>query len=165
MINKNNITDIKQFLENDYPLTIVKDRYSGAYSGGEYCAFPLLYFEMPQEVSGNDKVCSSYWSEEDNLPYLVGIGSTPEEAWQDLHDKYTRQAEILLKDNLAEVCEIAGHDYRYNYPNIPTKCICARCHRKWIADYSGDIIHKSVWKEVDTFDGNRSDEDMIANWH
>ena len=67
-----------------------------------------------------------------------------------------------------DVCSQEGHDYRYNStPSSlpPTKCICAWCHKKWQADYSGDIIHGEIWHEVDSFQNEtRSDEELIASW-
>ncbi len=33
------------WIDNPYPLTIVADRYGGAYSGGNYVAFPLHFDE------------------------------------------------------------------------------------------------------------------------
>ena len=47
------------------------------------------------------------------------------------------------------ICEIEGHDFKYNFPSMPSKRTCRRCHRKWKADYSGDIINGDVWTEVD----------------
>ena len=53
-----------------------------------------------------------------------------------------------------------------NYIGIPlSKCICRRCHLKWRADYSGDLIHVDVWHEVDAFEGEeRTDEEIIKDW-
>lgn len=44
MANNNNI----------YPLTIIRDRYCGSYSGGTYVAFNLESPEVPKEVFGDD---------------------------------------------------------------------------------------------------------------
>ena len=67
-----------------------------------------------------------------------------------------------------DVCIQEGHDYRYNSsPGSlpPTKRICAWCHKKWKADYSGDIVNGEVWHEVDSFENEtRSDEELIASW-
>ena len=53
------------------------------------------------------------------------------------------------------ICEIEGHQYLYNYVGIPpSKCICRRCHQKWLADYRSDLIKGDVWKEVDAFEGD-----------
>ena len=44
MANNNNI----------YPLAIIRDRYSGSYSGGTYVAFNLEASKVPAEVFGDD---------------------------------------------------------------------------------------------------------------
>ena len=63
------------------------------------------------------------------------------------------------------ICAIEGHQYLYNFASMPSKCICRRCHQKWRADYSGDLIHGDVWHEVDAFEGEtRTDEEIIKVW-
>ena len=65
----------------------------------------------------------------------------------------------------AEICEIKGHQYLYNHASLASKAICARCHKKWVADYTGAPIHDDIWKEVDAFKGeSRSDEELIEKW-
>lgn len=46
-ISRTDIEQIKLFLEDMYPLTIVSDRYGGTYSKGLYLAFPVSYPFMP----------------------------------------------------------------------------------------------------------------------
>ena len=55
-----------------YPLTIIRDRYDGIYSGGMYLAFNLDYDEIPSEISGSDIPCLEWWKE--NKYILVGKG-------------------------------------------------------------------------------------------
>ena len=55
-----------------YPLTIIRDRYDGIYSGGMYLAFNLDYDEIPSEISGSDIPCLEWW--EENKYILVGKG-------------------------------------------------------------------------------------------
>ncbi len=64
-----------------YPVTIVADRYNGTYSGGSWLAFNLEADQIPKEVHGNDIECSDFHSKT-KLP--IGIGSTPEEALENL---------------------------------------------------------------------------------
>ena len=73
-----------------------------------------------------------------------------------------RQDEV----DMHSICEIEGHQYLYNYVGIPpSKCICRRCHQKWKADYSDDLIHGEIWHEVDAFEGEgRTDEELIRKW-
>jgi hypothetical protein len=70
------------------PLTIVADRYTGAYSGGKFVAYPVEFDEIPPDVDGDDVDCATFWGEEH--PWPVGRGETPEEAFQDLKEKMAR---------------------------------------------------------------------------
>lgn len=69
------------WLERHYPATIVNDRYSGTYSGGEWLAFPLDYWNVPDEVDGGDIECMLFW---DTYDGVVGKGNTPQGAMEDL---------------------------------------------------------------------------------
>jgi hypothetical protein len=69
------------WLYTHYPTTIVNDRYSGAYSGAEWLAFPLDYWNVPDEVDGGDSECMMFWEDYDGV---VGKGSTPELAMANL---------------------------------------------------------------------------------
>jgi hypothetical protein len=62
-----------------WPCTIVRDRYSGSYSGALWLAFPLE--EQPGGVSGGDGACDEFWRTYDEP---VGKGRTPEDALKDL---------------------------------------------------------------------------------
>ena len=67
--------------------------------------------------------------------------------------------------DMHSICEIEGHQYLYNFASMPSKRICSRCHQKWRADYSGDLIHGDVWHEVGAFEGEeRTDEEIIKDW-
>lgn len=50
-----------------YPLTICVDRYSGAYSGGEFTAWNLDANEVPEEIHSDDVTCSLFW---DKMKFL-----------------------------------------------------------------------------------------------
>lgn len=67
-----------------YPLTIVKDRYTGVYSGGLYTAWNLDPDEVPIEICCGDSECMSFWMNND---ILVGIGNTMQDAANDLERK------------------------------------------------------------------------------
>jgi hypothetical protein len=73
----NNIYDI-------YPLTIICDRYCGAYSGGKYTAWNKEFYNIHEEVSADDNTCWSFW---DECPYKVGIGNSVTDAVNDLIKK------------------------------------------------------------------------------
>ncbi len=64
-----------------YPITIVMDRYSGTYSGGDWLAFNLNADQIPEDVFGSDVPCAGLW---DHNKIPVGIGPTPEEALEKL---------------------------------------------------------------------------------
>lgn len=64
-----------------YPTTIVADRYTGTYSGGEWLAFPLNFWDIPEEIGADDVTCMLFWDDYDGV---VGKGNTPELAMANL---------------------------------------------------------------------------------
>lgn len=44
-----------------WPLTVAKDRYGGAYSGGAWLAFGLTPDCAPSEPWGDDVTCAAFW--------------------------------------------------------------------------------------------------------
>ena len=76
--------DVKFWLEEQYPLTVVHDRYGGTYSGGKFLAFPREFDEIESEVCGSDPECMLYWHEFEDF---VGKGATIDEAISDLRNK------------------------------------------------------------------------------
>lgn len=72
----------ERWVRNLWPCTIIRDRYSGTYSGGAWVAFPLDYDAIPAAVSGDDLSCGTFWGEYDPEDY--GVGDSPEVALQDL---------------------------------------------------------------------------------
>ena len=64
-----------------YPVTIIKDRYRGTYSGGNWTAWNRDFYEVPEEVGGDDVECCNFWYE---CKEIVGKGDTPAEAYADL---------------------------------------------------------------------------------
>ena len=73
-----------------YPLTIISDRYGGTYSGGDFTAWNLDYYEIPTGPAEDDVSCMLFW---DTTDIVVGRGNTPQEAVDDL-----RQRLEALKD-------------------------------------------------------------------
>ena len=68
-----------------YPITIIKDRYSGTYSGARWLAFNMYPEHVyVLDVNGDDISCNWFWSGEAN-EYIIGKGSTPDEALADLY--------------------------------------------------------------------------------
>lgn len=60
-----------------YPLTIVRDRYTGVYSGGKYTAWNLNPQFIPHAIVEDDVTCRIFWIE-NIIP--VGVGETINEA-------------------------------------------------------------------------------------
>lgn len=77
---------------SDYPMTIVKDRFGGVYSGGAYTAWNLEPWEIPGEIAEGDLFCGEFW-DWNKLP--CGKGSTPDEAACDLLEKIKGEASQL----------------------------------------------------------------------
>jgi len=68
-----------------YPLTIVTDRFGGAYTGGKYLAFPLDNY--CKFVTDNYEEDGSILidKEDPSIPQRIyGVGDTPNEALEDL---------------------------------------------------------------------------------
>ena len=84
-----------------YPLTVIRDRYNGTYSGASYLAFNLDSNLVPSEVHESDVPCSYFWDLIDegnfvegkvardyrNVVKYVGKGATIEDAVVDLYRK------------------------------------------------------------------------------
>jgi len=73
-------------MEIIYPLTIVRDRYGGAYSGGEW----LAYNKHPWDIEDGDEFsddvsCRMFW----DAGHEIGVGHTKQEAVNDLKQKLT----------------------------------------------------------------------------
>ena len=67
-----------------YPLTIIRDRYNGVYSKGKYLAFNTDYYDIPQEIDGDDVECFDFWYSLEPNKYIIGKGNTIEEALENL---------------------------------------------------------------------------------
>ena len=59
--------------------------------------------------------------------------------------------------SIATICKIFGHKFKFS-GGIPSmglyrRCECERCGKKWVADYSGNLISEpeKIWKEVKSF--------------
>ena len=76
------------FMEDEiYPLTIVADRYTGCYSGGNYTAWNLDHYNLPSEIDDDDVTCCGFWRGADCQEYVIGKGRTASEALADLYVK------------------------------------------------------------------------------
>lgn len=68
-------------MANIYPLTIVSDRYSGVYSGGQFTAWNMAYNDIPLDPILDDVSCMYFW---DTTDIIIGRGETPQDAIEDL---------------------------------------------------------------------------------
>ena len=87
--------------EDIYPLTVIRDRYNGTYSGASYLAFNLDSNLVPSEIHDSDVPCSYFWDLIDEGNFVegkvardyrdivkyVGKGATIEDAVVDLYRK------------------------------------------------------------------------------
>ena len=97
----NEITDeeIQKVLDSTYPLCVIKDRYGGVYSGGEYTAWRCDVSHIPEGVFEDDVTCIRTWARlktyRDSGTFVYGVGETPEEALRDL-------AKTIIKNSKEE---------------------------------------------------------------
>ena len=74
-------------MEELYPITIIKDRYSGTYSGAKWLAFNMYPEDLENlDISADDISCHEFWGNDAN-GYVIGKGSTPDEALADLYSQ------------------------------------------------------------------------------
>lgn len=82
-------------IDDIYPLTIIKDKYTGVYSGGQYTAWNVALSEVPKQIQEDDVACRDFWSYGNPPRYyideyskqsrlVIGVGNTIEEAISDL---------------------------------------------------------------------------------
>lgn len=116
IINNNGNTTDKE-LPDIYPLTVVKDRYNGTYSGGKYTAWKLYPWGIPEAVFGDDNSCWNYFRSTHDI---YGRGDTPDEAVIDLKrrlDKLVESGKFPSYEQFLELYDCAydegytrGHD-------------------------------------------------------
>ena len=83
-----------KFWQDIYPITIVQDRYGGTYSGAAFLCFGCEYYEIPQEVNGDDIEAMIFWDNTNLNTYhanlRIGKGETPDDALRDHAEKYSK---------------------------------------------------------------------------
>lgn len=82
--------EIDEIYDYIFPLTIVKDRYMGVYSGGLFTAWNMYSECVPEEIGDDDCTAFDFWNN-DSKAYIIGIGKTPDEAVHDLYLKLKRR--------------------------------------------------------------------------
>ena len=80
-----------------YPLTIIKDRYNGVYSGGKWLAFCNDPDEINTDIWDSDTPCDCFWWEykNGNIDMVIGIGNTINDAVEDLRTKLNDKEEFV----------------------------------------------------------------------
>lgn len=85
--------DLRQWRRsNPYPVTIVMDRYNGAYSGAKWLAFERDPGGIPDAIGGGDTSEMDFWDPtyagkeriDTDETKLIGRGDTPDLALADL---------------------------------------------------------------------------------
>lgn len=76
-----------------HPLTIVRDRYCGTYSGALFTAWNMDADDVPVDINCGDCSCDRFWKEK-SAGYPVGKGATIQEAVDDLKNQLA-----TLRDN------------------------------------------------------------------
>jgi hypothetical protein len=95
--------EIQKVLDDAYPLCVIKDRYGGTYSGGEYTAWCCGVGYIPDGVFEDDITCGSTWGglkearKKGEAAY--GIGETPDDALRDLAKAMIRNSKIINEEN------------------------------------------------------------------
>ncbi len=120
-------------IEYIYPLTIIKDRYEGAYSGGEFTAWNHKHIYIPTGIDMSDNECACAWGKIKNDDrYLFGIGETPHRSVCNLIEKISmRNRGVTLKngktyiikhDNICK--EFSYHDAATLKSDKPLYTVC-----------------------------------------
>ena len=99
-----------------YPVTIMSDRYHGAYNGGyNFHAWSCNEDEIPADIDGPEIECADAWHRVKEDMRLVGLGSTPNVA---LLDVWLKQHGINVEDYKPEVTvEVKGNKVIINNVN------------------------------------------------
>lgn len=80
-----------------YPITIIKDRYNGVYSGGKWTAWNCRPWRVPEDIFEDDVSCMEYWNKSEHYddPFC-GVGETIEDAIEDLQRNIEKFNEIKM---------------------------------------------------------------------
>lgn len=95
--------EIQKILDGAYPLCVIKDRYGGTYSGGEYTAWCCGVSFIPDGVFEDDVTCGSTWGKlkaaRKKGDAAYGIGETPDDALRDLAKCMIRNSKIINEED------------------------------------------------------------------
>lgn len=89
-----------------YPVTIVKSRYQGTYEGAAWICFPVhaerLALGQWRDWQGSDIECAEWWARAQREEWPVGLGPSPDLAYENLIARAGSKAGINLADWVAE---------------------------------------------------------------
>ena len=95
------------WLKVKYPITIIRDRYEGTYSGALWLVFPVDYNEIPEGVDGDDVECAEFW---ESYKEPVGKGTYPNDALADLLEKMNESEDERIREWLIRTVHLIGVD-------------------------------------------------------
>lgn len=106
---------IEDHLSNSdiYPITIIRDRYTGTYSKGKYLAFNLDFDEIPSAINSDDRTCDQFWCDARHLNLFIGKGNTILEAMADLESKLKASPSRVYRnylDSKSATCPFCRRD-------------------------------------------------------
>lgn len=89
-----------------YPVTICPARYSGTYEGAPWLCFPvypeILDENRWEDWQGDDIECMTWWDRASRDEWPIGLGASPDLAYQNLLERAAEKAGISLQDWTAE---------------------------------------------------------------
>jgi len=93
-------------MPSTYPVTICPARYQGTYEGAPWLCFPvhaeLLAKGQWRDWQGSDIECAEWWAEAQREGWPVGLGGSPDQAYQNLIERTAEKAGINLEEWSAE---------------------------------------------------------------
>ena len=74
-----------------YPATIVQARYNGSYEGAPWLCFPVHVQQLAKppwrDWDGSETECERFWRRARDREWLIGLGSNPAAAYDNLIDQ------------------------------------------------------------------------------
>jgi hypothetical protein len=85
-----------------YPVTIVQARHNGSYEGAPWLCFPLHVRRLAdptlRDWDGDEIECARFWRLARDREWLIGLGSTPMAAYDNLIDQACARAGVDRAD-------------------------------------------------------------------
>ncbi len=150
---------LEELCEKIYPLTIIRDRYTGTYSGGKFTAFNCEPEEIPEGIFGEDTIAAYTWSDI-HKRNEVGIGDTIQQAVEDLYSKLHTDIEPVRR-------RITTADVIINYMSLANATsMSIACLQTLLGYIYGSLYKKRLLYRYDcTFEGSYEsiESSVLAN--